>query len=143
MHVNQPLCRRSPSWADARNRQQPSAYGLLIVLSSIPRGATTKVGYDTYTNRDLLSSATLVALEFDGEDPQRPIMRSVREKARRDLPLLHEAFDSNDPLALPRPDEDAMALARKQFDTGYRPRSGLLQRYAARQISLPGYCGRR
>lgn len=36
-----------------------------------------------------------VALEFDGEDPLSPIMRSVLEKARRDLTLLHGAFDKD------------------------------------------------
>jgi hypothetical protein len=61
-----------------------------------------------------------VALEFDGEDPLRPIMRKVLEKARRDLTLLHGAFNKDEPLELPEPDDEAMTLARKYFDNGYR-----------------------
>ena len=61
-----------------------------------------------------------VAEEFDGEDPLVPTMRRLVENTRRDLQLLHRAFDSYDPLELTEPDDEAMTLARKYFDNGYR-----------------------
>jgi hypothetical protein len=61
-----------------------------------------------------------LAQEFDGEDPLRPIMRGIVEKTRRDLSLLHSAFNEEAPLELPEPDEESMELARKYFDNGYR-----------------------
>jgi hypothetical protein len=59
-----------------------------------------------------------VAEEFDGEDPLRPIMRGVVEKTRRDLTNLHEVLSVEEPLELPEPDEEEMALARIYFENG-------------------------
>jgi hypothetical protein len=52
-------------------------------------------------------------------------MRSVLGTARRDLSLLHGAFDKHEPLELQEPDEESMELARRYFDNGYRLMSGL------------------
>ena len=52
-------------------------------------------------------------------------MRTVLEKGRRDLSLLHKAFNQMKPLELPEPDDEAMTLARKYFDNGYQLMSGL------------------
>ena len=71
-----------------------------------------------------MSSSTRLAQEFDGEDPLLPIMRSALEKARRDLTLLAKGLAKPEPLELQEPDEEAMTLARKHFDNGYRLMSG-------------------
>ena len=53
-------------------------------------------------------------------------MRNCHDLAvKRDLNLLHGAFDKMEPLELPEPDDEAMTLARKHFDNGYRLMSGL------------------
>jgi hypothetical protein len=50
---------------------------------------------------------------------------SALETTRKDLSLLHKALDQMEALELPEPDDEAMALARKHFDNGYRLMSGL------------------
>ena len=66
-----------------------------------------------------------LAFVFGGDDPLLPVMRAVHEKTRRDLTLLHRAFNEEEPLELPEPDGEEMELARKYFDNGLRLMGGL------------------
>ena len=59
-----------------------------------------------------------VAQEFDGEDPLRPIMRSVVDKTKAKLQEVHLLFNKIEPLELSDPDESEMELARAYFDSG-------------------------
>jgi len=61
-----------------------------------------------------------VAGEFDGEDPLRPVMRVILEKARFRLTELHALLTVAVPFELPEQDEEALALARKYFESGWR-----------------------
>lgn len=61
-----------------------------------------------------------VASEFDGEDPMRPVMRGVLEKARYRLTELHAILTVVGPFELPEPDEESLSLARKYFESGRR-----------------------
>ena len=61
-----------------------------------------------------------VARELEGEDPMRPVMRSVLEKARERLLRLHELLSAAEPLDLQEPDEESMELARTYFESGRR-----------------------
>jgi hypothetical protein len=61
-----------------------------------------------------------VAVEFDGEDPLRPIMRVVVEKTRKHLTNLHKLLSLEEPLELTGPDEEALELVRTYFEKGKR-----------------------
>ena len=65
-----------------------------------------------------------------GRPDRQPIKAAYKgstavERARRDLMLLHGAFDQHEPLELLELDDEATTLARKYFDNGYRLLSGL------------------
>ena len=66
-----------------------------------------------------------VAQDFDGEDPLRPVMRGIVEKARRKLANLHEVLAASGPLELKEPDEEALGLAWTYFENGRRLMAGL------------------
>jgi len=66
-----------------------------------------------------------VAVEFDGEDPLRPIMRGVLEATRKKLTALHEYLSIEEPLALPEPSEEVMEIVQNYFDNGKRLMEGL------------------
>jgi len=59
-----------------------------------------------------------VAMELEGEDPLRPVMRGVLEQARRDLKLLHEFFSGKEAIEVTQPSEEALELVRVYFDKG-------------------------
>ena len=61
-----------------------------------------------------------VSLEFDGEDPLRPVMRGIVEKTRGSLTQLHEFLSLRGPFDLPEPDDDALELAETYFENGRR-----------------------
>ena len=58
--------------------------------------------------------------EFDGEDPLRPVMRKVLEKARYRLTELHAILTVVAPFEPPEPDEESLELARTYFESGRR-----------------------
>ena len=60
-----------------------------------------------------------VAVEFEGEDPLRPIMRGVLETTRQKLMALHEYMSIEEPLELPQPGEEVMELVQIYFRTRY------------------------
>ena len=61
-----------------------------------------------------------VALEFGGEDPLRPVMRSLVDKTRGRLKELHELLSVGEALELPEPDAEALRLARGYLEKGFR-----------------------
>ena len=61
-----------------------------------------------------------VASRFDGEDPLRPVMRGVLERARCRLTELHAILIVTEPFELPEPDEESLSLARSYFESGRR-----------------------
>jgi hypothetical protein len=66
-----------------------------------------------------------VAVEFDGEDPLRPIMREVLENTRKKLTALHEYLSIEEPLELPEPGEEVMEIVQTYFDNGKRLMEGI------------------
>jgi hypothetical protein len=61
-----------------------------------------------------------VSMEFDGEDPLRPVMRGIVEKTRSSLTQLHEFLSLREPFDLPEPDDEALELAQTYFENGRR-----------------------
>ena len=61
-----------------------------------------------------------MARELEGEDPLRPVMRSLMERARKQLLGLHEVLSAAEPLELREPDVEALELARSYFEGGRR-----------------------
>lgn len=61
-----------------------------------------------------------VAEQFDGEDPLRPVMRGVLEKARLKLSTLHEFFSGKDAVEVTEPSEEALELVQTYFESGVR-----------------------
>jgi hypothetical protein len=66
-----------------------------------------------------------VAVEFDREDPLRPIMRGVVEKTRKHLGNLHQLLSLEAPLALTAPDEEALEPVRSYFEKGRQLMGGI------------------
>jgi len=62
--------------------------------------------------RAIDSVVSSVSLEFDGDDPLRPVMRSIVEKTRGSLTQLHELLSLRGPFDLPEPDDEALELPR-------------------------------
>ena len=59
-----------------------------------------------------------VAVSFNGEDPMRPVMRGVLEKARSKLSVMHEVFSGKEAIEVTVPTEEALELAQTYFDKG-------------------------
>ena len=59
-----------------------------------------------------------VALEFDGVDPLRPVMRGILNRTKNKLSDLHELLSAINSFELEEPDDDAMGLARTYFEKG-------------------------
>ena len=54
----------------------------------------------------------------NGEDPMRPVMRGVLERARRTPWLLHTFLSGEEAVEVTQPSAEALQLARTYFEKG-------------------------